>query len=61
MSLATKMPLQTSLTCNHSFGNKSTSDPDNYDNSSTRLGTSGNTDNYSGATDYGSGTTGGAG
>lgn len=43
-----------------SFGNKS-SGSQSYDDDGTRLGTAGNTDSYSGSTDYGSGTTGGPG
>jgi len=42
------------------YGNKS-SGSDSYGDDSTRLGTGGNTDSYSGSTEYGSGTTGGAG
>lgn len=44
----------------HSIGNKS-SGSDSYGDDNTRFGSSGNTDSYSGSTEYGSGTTGGAG
>ena len=43
------------------YGNKTAPSTDDYDNSSTRLGKSDNTDSYSGQNDFGSGTTSGAG
>lgn len=43
------------------FGNKTSADPDLAGHEDTRFGKHQNTDSYSNATEYGSGTTGGAG
>ena len=43
------------------YGNKTAPTTDEYDNSGTRFGNSGNTDSYSGQNEYGSGTIAGAG